>query len=780
MLLSCPFLGANSSGEKIDYCIKERCQFYDRKSQNCVIATIGEASLRYLTSSKMITLEKELEREESSSKNLDKNEKKEKYSIYLSKAYRLFKLRMFADCELELRRAIVYNKKGFDAYNLLGKVCIELNKTDEAVISFKEALKIRKEAQVVKNLIEQYEALYSEFPEKDKFYREIIERFGEEVEGAKSEVSYYAIACCYFIFKFSNISDDSRFELCYSNLQKSVEIKKNFSESYFLMFELNKQYNILKDDEVIDYMIKAKDYDKENPLSYLYLSRAYLEHGNSYDSEKVLENIKKAVKLDEDNWEILYHYGKIMESYQFFPKAVNQYIKALEICPFNVKVLERLARVYEISNLYDKTITVYNELIERDCTNEKYLSKLGELSLLRLDYEQALKHYSGLLELFPFNGEYYKNYYICIKNTTSKDEWENILSEIKKETELETYNYIKFVHLGYSSMILTDDHTKEPELSNIIDTFKRIISIEPDFVYAYWVLASLYIDAQKNNEAYEMIEKIKKLNIEEAYIYDNLSDVLFRLSETQNAVEFLEKAINIDPECKTAYKKLMNIHDIDSEADKLEDIARKVIKIYPNEFEAYYYLGRISHKDNDDEKAMDYLRKAVEINPVSEKSNFLLARIYEENTMFDLAKSYYKKTVEINSDNCSALYSLGKLYKKDKDNDKAEVYLKKSIEKNHENANAYIELARLYSDRDSLGLAANMYEKAISYQEDIWIRFELSEVFIKVRKYDSAIKTLKVILEKDSENIKARLRLGEVYAEMNLLESAQEEFKKII
>ncbi|PLX15767.1 MAG: hypothetical protein C0601_12385 [Candidatus Muiribacterium halophilum] len=512
MLLSCPFLGSDNSSQK-EFCIKEKCQFFDRINKVCFIATIGEASLKYLMSSKTLSQEKELENEKILVKGMDINEKEEKYSIYLTKAYKLFRNHLYIDAELEIKRALIYKNDGFDARRLLGRIFLEQGKHDEAIIAYRDSIKIQHEAQLYRDMISQYVELYKDFPDREKFYKNIVEKFMAEADDGKSKLTYFALACCYYYFEFSDISEKARLELAFSNLNKTIKGKDKIIDSYFLIFDLNQKQEFFTGDEIIDYMKKAIKLDEENPYSYLYYSKALSLYGDERDTDKIMINIKKAVELAHDDTKVLYEYGKILQKYLYFPKAIEYYKKALEISPDSIQVLESLARVYKISNLYEKSLAIYENLISCFPYSEKYLSSLADIYQYKLKFEDACENYLKLIEVNPNNSFYYKQYYTLKNKLIDTNEKKSVIAELKKETELETYNHLKLVHYVYALKYLAENPVEEPTYSLIVDNLKKIIRIEPSFMGAYWELAYMYLDkGEDNKKVKELIDQLLELD----------------------------------------------------------------------------------------------------------------------------------------------------------------------------------------------------------------------------------------------------------------------------
>ncbi|MFA7577561.1 MAG: tetratricopeptide repeat protein, partial [Candidatus Muiribacteriota bacterium] len=714
MLLSCPFLSSKGYSGEHEFCIKEKCQFFDYKNRACVIATIGEASVKYLNYTRMFNQEKELEKEKEMAEALDKVEKKDKYNIFLSKGFTLYKNRNFQQAELELKKALVYNDGGFEAHKFLGEIYRENHRFDEAVMSFREALKIKKDYELVQKLVDEYYKLYHEFPDKDVFYKDLIDKFKKETEGDNSDFGYFALACAYYRFPLKDISEKARLDLSFSNLSKNLQSQKNIVRASFLLYELNQTSEFVKGKEVIDYILKAKDSEPDNAYVYLYLAKAYFKYGSHYDAEKIMTNIKKAVEIGGDDSFIIYNYGLILEKYHFLSKAAVEYNKALELDPENIVIMEALAHVYSISNLYEKTIDTYKKLAEINPDNNFYFEKLAELYYLKSDYKCSADFYKKLIDKKTENGDYFRLYYQSLNQLLSAEEKNKHIENLHRETELETFNYVKHVHYAYSLIYMNENHLEEPDFSNLKDILSRIIRLEPDFYHAYWELAKLYINkGETKDEALNLVQKLLDKPLNDAVIYFNAAVIYNMLENTELAVENLQKAIEVQPDYRLAYKELLNIYDRINNTEELKNTASDFIRIYPNESDAYYYLGRIAVKKNSVEDAIDSLKKACEIDPRFEKAHYLLAQIYEENGMFDFARLYFEKSVTLNNNNKDAYYRLGKIYKRDKNFNEAQIAFKKAIELDKDFVQAYIELARLHVDEENPAKAVGMYEKAL-------------------------------------------------------------------
>ena len=142
------------------------------------------------------------------------------------------------------------------------------------------------------------------------------------------------------------------------------------------------------------------------------------------------------------------------------------------------------------------------------------------------------------------------------------------------------------------------------------------------------------------------------------------------------------------------------------------------------------------------EKALAYEKNAILYNNIG--------MAFMEMEMYGKAVANLKRAHDMDKDNTQIIINLAEAYIYREDFEQAFKFLKKAEEDN-ENSDVYYLYARLCIENNNLTNAIDYLNKAISLKQENSYLYKLSEIYVRMRKYQDAIKTLSMITNRDSE-----------------------------
>ncbi|UII25568.1 tetratricopeptide repeat protein [Fulvivirga maritima] len=148
-------------------------------------------------------------------------------------------------------------------------------------------------------------------------------------------------------------------------------------------------------DQTLEYLQDLEsDYPNE-PQLYYQLARTYYQKDNYAAADN---NIKKAIKLTEENPDYYYLEGKIQQKLNHAEKAIKSLLTAEALGMKSFDLYKILAQEYLDQGLADKAKSSVDRLLQLEQTGEGYRLK-GDVMLIMEDTTDAIKNYDKALQV---------------------------------------------------------------------------------------------------------------------------------------------------------------------------------------------------------------------------------------------------------------------------------------------------------------------------------------------------------------------------------------------
>lgn len=199
------------------------------------------------------------------------------------------------------------------------------------------------------------------------------------------------------------------------------------------------------------------------------------------------------------------------------------------------------------------------------------------------------------------------------RKKTQKKEAPSLPESKKEETSLQSINDEEnTVHTYFNSGI---NFYRQREIAKAIQSYKKVIELDPGYVEAYNNLGIIYQD----------------------------------IGDFDKASELYQKAIEINPQYEKAYNNLGILYLITNRYDESLSAFQNAIEINPHNIESNINLGTLFRRKNELEKSIEYYKKALGINPFHGETHYNLGLVYEQLKDFDLAINHYQKFIQLSS-----------------------------------------------------------------------------------------------------------------------------------
>jgi tetratricopeptide (TPR) repeat protein len=157
------------------------------------------------------------------------------------------------------------------------------------------------------------------------------------------------------------------------------------------------------------------------------------------------------------------------------------------------------------------------------------------------------------------------------------------------------------------------------KLPKAIEEMEALIAAYPKESQYLGMLADLYISNSMPDKAYEIYQRILKINPGDPYVHLSLADYYRMQKNTEKVIEELKLALsNRDLDIDSKVKVLLSLLDLDSKIsdykEVLPELGRLVVESSPEEAKAYSVYGDILSNRKQYKEARDAYHKVVELD----------------------------------------------------------------------------------------------------------------------------------------------------------------------
>jgi len=661
--------------------------------------------------------------------------------------------------ELELDVELPTTQEFIDKTVEVAENYLELSIYDEAERNFLKVLEIQPdnlaarrglievytESQKPEQLKEQIVALIDalinkkEFDECIKYCEQLLEKEPDNLEVREKLVEAY---------KGSGNMESFAGELMYL---ADVYIEKEQYEQALKMYEKIEAENI----DIIDIhphitqVLVALGRTEEAVEKTIQRSKRLVEENNL---EEALLSYRSVIELDDSRDDIRQEYIKLalelpltearivscckivdeLANRGMLTEAAESLEKIREKVPRNIFILEKLIDIYHQQGLRDKEIESQRHLIE--CLIE------------RREYNQARKLIDEVLKTHPDVAELY----------LLSAKVEKVVGNIDEAIE-SYYNAINIFR-------------EQNRLEDAIQTYNIIAEYRPDDISIKEAQLHLYIETGKNEEGFSKCQEIISILEERGETQQLVEKIRFALTlvptSTENWLKLAEvehSLGNIDS-AKEAYFELHKIFLSEKNYTSALTQLQKILDIDPDDVQALRAMAQIQQTMGDELLALKHYKRVADI-------------LFEKGEL-QQSEEIYKQVLSISSDDLTALNRLAEIYEStERKDDLLHIWQKLvDIYRGREAYGRVIEVCEriIGIDRDNIFALQNIataYENTQRVDEAIEYYFRMAEIYEVLEEEAQARKSvLEKILALQPNNERARQEM--VFL---LLESGEKE-----
>ncbi len=209
----------------------------------------------------------------------------------------------------------------------------------------------------------------------------------------------------------------------------------------------------------------------------------------------------------------------------------------------------------------------------------------------------------------------------------------------------------------------------------------------------------------------------------------------------KTAIAKFEAAVTILPNKPETYNSLATAYLLTDSLDLAKQTFEKAIKVNPDNFQVYFNYGKLMANQGNQEEAIKLFTKAHNLKPDNTTVVQLLASLYVKTNQPQKALDMYDNAIQQEPDNGDLYFNEAMLYiqmaQKAEDNDQAD-----SAKANYQEATKSLEKSLQYNTTD---------EEA---------RIKLGELYQELEQWDKAEQIFRKVLKNDPKNVQVLRKLA--------------------
>ncbi len=289
-----------------------------------------------------------------------------------------------------------------------------------------------------------------------------------------------------------------------------------------------------------------------------------------------------------------------------FDMAIAYFEEALKAFPEDHASMYELSALYSRKGLPEKGFEMIKTAVELDSTNKWYKIRLADFYSQNNDYDSFVNIYDDLLEDEPNNLEYLEVYIDALLHL---ERYEQVTEKLDVfEENIGVNEYISLQKLEIYDLLGNKD--------KVVEEMEKLCKAYPYETRYMSVLAEMYMQDKRDQDALNVYLKIKEINPEDPYINTSLLEYYQKQGELDKAFEEFILAIKnkkLDYNTKAQiYEYWFNMKDEGENTVKEAEIAGNAfLETHPDKELGYYVIGTVHYNNENYAEAKKYYMNAI-------------------------------------------------------------------------------------------------------------------------------------------------------------------------
>jgi tetratricopeptide (TPR) repeat protein len=508
--------------------------------------------------------------------------------------------------EQELRKALSLDSHNPEIYNLLGFVCDQTDRPDQAVENYQAALKLNPDfTAACNNLGASYLRQGKRKLAQEEFRRTLARHPRDLTANYNLGLIYLedneyekARACLetarsvapddpavLFSLAKASFGGGRREEGTQFALQ-ALHGRENDPRSLFRVGALLLQNGLSQ--LAAARLARANDLSPHEPQILLALAEAHVRAGNVELAAGPIEDFIEAAKREQrTNGPAA---GQL-ETARFVLSALRK------ANPVSFKTNYELAEVCYLEGKYREALDILSPF-KATTDDPEYFNLLGMCHAGLNHFSDAANALIRALKLSPTRSDFLFNlasvYQKAGDNQSAIEILKRAISQGQSSPQLYFALGLAYFNLG--------------QYSTAIETFQKALGMQPDFAEAMLLAGRSYERWGKRPEAMAAYRKAVSVNPSFYPAQLQLALLLLQSGKGEDAIPLLQEVVRLNPQSAEAYYQLGKWHAAQGHSSEAIQELEKTIALNPEQDEAYYQQGRLYAKAGNSQKAQALLK----------------------------------------------------------------------------------------------------------------------------------------------------------------------------
>lgn len=557
----------------------------------------------------------------------------------------------------------------------------------------------------------------------------------------------------------------------YANARKAftqaLALKPDQIEALYQSAELSAKLGDLQ--QAADYYQKTAAADPKHVLSRVKLGQVYLLASRVAEAEILA---KQALTIDSESPDALVLEAGVLAAQNNSDAAIVKAEAALEKRPGDVPSVLLLASLHAKSGKLDKAITFVNDHLEDQPNDTSLRLMLVNLYVKALAFDKAEAMLEAIIEIDPKPLIHRKRLALFLIEHNELDKAESVLRDAVidlPDNQQAMLDLLDFLADKRGPEIA------EAELIPLLEERPR------DFVLKFG-LVNLYLAQNLVDKAEQALLEIVDADpkgIQGINARNRLARMYANSGRGKQAAELLESVLKIEPKQSDALILRGELALAESRlTDAIKDF-REVLADRPNDIDVLSLLSTVHRLNQEPIPALENLEKIVQLQPANESARLELAELLLKTGEAARAEQHIGSLLQLDPDSQKGYEALFKLYLAQRQWDKARQVATLLQQRHPEQATGFYLSGLAWQAEGKLEEAAASFAKALDKQADaIEPLTQLVNVYLQLKKPDSALKVLQETVKQNPRNFVAYNLLGGVFAAANKNGEAVAAFSK--
>jgi tetratricopeptide (TPR) repeat protein len=516
-----------------------------------------------------------------------------------------------------------------------------------------------------------------------------------------------------------------------------------------------------------------------------------------------------------------------------FPKAAEEYKKALTLQPKSAEIYQNLGLVCHLQNNYREAIPAFEKALalQPDLWGSNLFLGIGYYKTNQ--FSRALPLFRKALELNPKNAEVEGRFWLGVTHL-ALHQYPEAITELEKRLEhsprdIEVlYNLVQ-AHNQFSAQLfdrllsaysesarayqyLGETHQAAGRLEEAIGEYTKALSGQPSLQGIRLTIGRIYQKMGDMAKAAESFESELRLNPydREARIQLELAQQLPAHSDSAR-VDPAKGSSLTDPSAERLDREILTLKAIglfhSNQWKESAELFKSALKLGPNDKRSRLYLARClvrlglvrqafeplegllenTHSDPDmlytlgsiqAEFASNTFQKMAEIAPHSYRVHQMEGENYEKQERYPKALEAYKTALALKPDLPGIRFAIGSVHWKNREFDEATRWLQEELKDNPHHAIANYQLGNIYVYRNLPSQAIPHLQETLSaLPQFMEAHRDLGKALLQLGEIDKAVEHFRLVAQAEPEDDAIHSLLASAYRKQGKLAEQEAELK---